>query len=562
MPDTILKISCQDHDPKNDQAHEAHSLLAGKCNILAASSRNAGALWIHESVPAVSEVPNMVSLATLQRLEEKIDHLQNTMAGMPVKVAELMKQMWLTRAENYLKDNVASVEIPSPVRSRDSNVSTFPGEMGLSLQPVFPPEVGEQEDHCVQPGMTSGQHQRILCAQTVFTDERSQQWDQCMQPVLPNVDDQQHNQCIKDMFPDKQNLSLSQKLEPLCPDDQEQEEMQVRQSRFSDEPSQELSCKLEPLYPDEQNCELEPVVPVGYDVDQDDQLEPVSPDDPFAGQEHNFTPLCPTGHCSSDALPSLGSDTLPVDGAVFTASLVTRNEDSSVLKAAPERWAITKTKRLRADPRWSASAVQRKKRNVCEVGLDQSTARGKKSTCLLDSQTLGACTESGESFTYPSNITEHLGCPIKEKSQKCTYCGKRFTQHSQLMVHLRNCFEEQAFPGRVIGKYFPNRSNLILEKRSHRGERPYKCNECEKFFTLRCNLYTHQRIHTGERPYRCTACDRSFTLKSTLIKHQRTHTGERPFQCTACEKSYTQKSSLDRHQRIHTGHISFLDILT
>ncbi|XP_069499085.1 uncharacterized protein [Ambystoma mexicanum] len=52
----------------------------------------------------------MAMLTILARLEAKIDHLQNNMEDMPIKVTGLMEQIWLTKIQDFLKSGVTSVE--------------------------------------------------------------------------------------------------------------------------------------------------------------------------------------------------------------------------------------------------------------------------------------------------------------------------------------------------------------------------------------------------------------------------------------------------------------------
>ncbi|XP_069499105.1 uncharacterized protein [Ambystoma mexicanum] len=516
MADTIFKGSCQDSDHKTDQGHEASILLLSKCNVLAASSGSSGARRMSKSMPATVEVSNMVLLATLQRLEGKIDHLQSTMEGMPITVTDIMKQIWLTRAEDYLKDNVASVEVQSPMTTRDRNVGTYPGDLSWCPQPGFPYVPGQQRDQCVQPGMTTGQHQQNLLVQKVITDVHSQ----CTRPVLTDGQTLEQNQCRTRMLPEKWNPNLSLKLEPLCPDDQEQEETKVLHTS-SDEPSAGLIYGVEPLLPGGtspgDNSTVLSVLPVGQDLDV--KLEPVT------AEQHSL-----------HALPSLGLDALPADEAAITDLFVKRKENANIKKIIPDNGTMSKTEWLQINPR--LCTIQ-KGRNVAEGGHGQSTAWDKKSTNSQDSQTPGACTERGKSFTDPSSITGHQGCLFKGKPQ--------------LKLHSMNHTEEQQFACRVRGKCMPNPSDLIMHKILSRGQKLYKCTVCEKCFTKRDNLHTHQRIHTGVKPFQCTECGKRFTGKGCLNKHQRIHTGERPFQCTKCGKRFTQSTNLSQHQRIHTG---------
>ncbi|XP_069499088.1 zinc finger protein 629-like [Ambystoma mexicanum] len=518
----------------------------------------------------------MALLATLQRLEAKMDHLQNTVGDIPIKVAEIIKEIWLT-SEDSLKKDELSVERLSPVMDRDCVVSSFPRQPRQRRQMRISHGRSQQQNQCIQPVFSNGKSQHKKCIPQVITEGQGQQQRRGLR-VTPGG----HGQDVQ--IHGNLNLDQGIKLEPHSP-----EENQDPPHMLYGEPSPDWTCSLLPSCTDEQNpnenytiqvlspegldpaqnCKLEalctdgqgpdqqePLSTDGHGPDQNYMLHALYDDGQGPAQQYNLEAVLsddtyklahayPDGQDSLDALPTLGSTSHSEDEVSFVDSYVNANVKPvmPLLKDTPGNMAITNTNRR--------CAVQWRKRNLVEDGQGQSTELEKKSTSSQESQTPCTSTEGRKSMTDPTSIPSFQKCQIKERLKTCTYCEKQYLLRSELMEHLRTHTEEKALSCRVCGKCFSNRPSLIIHKRSHMGEKLYKCMECEKCFTQSSSLYTHQRTHTGERPYMCTECGKSFAEKSSLFKHQRTHTGERPYQCTTCKKTFSQSSNLYRHQILH-----------
>ncbi|XP_069499131.1 uncharacterized protein [Ambystoma mexicanum] len=295
-------------------------------------------------------------LTTLQRLEAKMDHLHSSMEDMPTKVARLMKHIWLTKGEEYLKNSATFVEKLSPVRGNDnpypaSPFQVRPGGPSTCLQPGDLHGSNQQMDQRIQPvftdhqiqqqsqGLTvmfaAGQIQQNQSTQTVFTDWQGQEPKHRMQPVFTDGQGQhqnqseqsvvtdgqrQHqNQCTKPVFIDKCIPDQIVKLELLNPDDRGQEENLAPQHVLYDEQSPAINDGLKTLFTDWQG--LDQYGKLGQDRDQSSKREPLFPDGEFSDEKHDLKSLCPDGHGLHDPLPCLGSDTSSADGAGFMESM-------------------------------------------------------------------------------------------------------------------------------------------------------------------------------------------------------------------------------------------------
>ncbi|XP_069499072.1 zinc finger protein 397-like [Ambystoma mexicanum] len=471
---------------------------------------------IHDSVPLTEHVPNASILAALLHLQAKMDQLQNTLEGMPLKVAEIMKQSWLTKGQDYLKDSAMSVEMVDPTTGTECKLRGFPqtllsdnrGEQNLCLQEAFAGERSQMKSKCSQPPSTDGQRQQQnQCIQTVFGELQCQQPIRIQQPCFNDRQSPEDSQCNQPVFTDGKDQDQS--LQPdltLCSEEKGQEKKQV----------------------------LQQALHYGQGPDQRNKLDS----------------WCSSGLCPADPSISRGSETLPVDEVELMDSLARRNNpEMSLSKATPENDVIV-VESLTITP--TRRDVQRKKKDPSDVvGQGQSDRLGKKVAYPQKTQMACKCTECGQTFADKSSYLCHQNCHFRP--HKCPYCEKSFFQSSQLETHLKSHMNKDVFPCNACDKCFTIKSNLLIHKRSHLGERPFKCTVCDKNFIHRSHLYTHQRSHTGERPYECTECGKRFSQIGTLHKHQRIHSKQTLYECTECGKYFNHISNLKIHQVTHSG---------
>ncbi|XP_069499082.1 uncharacterized protein [Ambystoma mexicanum] len=519
--------------------------------------------WISRSVPPTRHVPNTDILPTLQQLHAKMDHLQNTMQDIPLKVAEVMEQIWRTKGQEFLKNRVTSVEMVSPAMDRDYDRHAFPpaGEPSICLQQAFnwpfqpkqclKPVITDeqsQKKQCMQPGITDGQSQQNQCIQPSVADWRCQQESHAIQPRFSGGHNQEENLCTQPVLTDGQNEQHNQCIEPLFANfdcHQPSQAVKPTQAAFTDGQNTVQRLKLEPLSPEEKWQEEKQALQQTFQYEQ--------------GSDHIYEldPWCSNEQGPAEPSKSLGSETLPADEPTLIDSLARRNGNLGMplLKATPDNGDNTKNENQKLTPR--TGDIQKKKMHPMKDGhspCDKVTAK---------SHMPCTSTEGGESFTSQPSLLRQQSSLVGPP--KCTYCKKTFMQLSQLTTHLKSHVKANMFACYTCGKCFSNTASLATHKRSHMGERPYKtsdpethqrsyhCTECKKSFTHRSSLTKHQKSHTGERPYQCTECDKRFTQIGNLKIHQRIHTGEKPFKCMECGKQFNQMSNLLTHQRIHSG---------
>ncbi|XP_061884760.1 zinc finger protein 501-like [Entelurus aequoreus] len=168
-----------------------------------------------------------------------------------------------------------------------------------------------------------------------------------------------------------------------------------------------------------------------------------------------------------------------------------------------------------------------------------------------------SCSICAKTFTFKSNLTQHMKTHTGDKTFICSVCGKNFSLKCNLTQHMRLHTGEKPFYCSVCGKSFPQKRQLTEHVRTHTGEKPCNCTVCGKSFSQNCNLIKHMRTHTGEKPFNCLVCGKSFSQKNNLSEHMKTHTGEKPFKCSVCGKGFTLKQPLTVHMRTHTGQKPF-----
>ncbi|XP_069499056.1 uncharacterized protein [Ambystoma mexicanum] len=269
---------------------------------------------ISEFVPPKGHFPSIGVLATLKHLQEKMDHLQNTMEDMPLKVAEIMKQSWLTKGPDYLKMSEQTVGAAS---GRECNLKGFPptlfhgnrAELNLCLQQVFSDVQSQNRIKCTTPVNNDGCKKANQCIQPGITDGQGEQENQYIQPVFGDWQCQQQSRDERPSFFDEQSLEESVCSQPV----------------FTEVQDPDQSIKLEPLSPkekeQEENQGQRQVLCLGrgqvpsYKVDQ----------------------WCSSGEGPAEPSISLASSTLPAHEAALIDSLPRRNENpkTPLFKATP-----------------------------------------------------------------------------------------------------------------------------------------------------------------------------------------------------------------------------------
>ncbi|XP_069499062.1 uncharacterized protein [Ambystoma mexicanum] len=331
---------------------------------------------VFEAEPPARHGTSMEICATLRDLQAKIDCLQNTMEHMPLKVAEIMKQSWLTKGQDYLKSHVMPSDMVSPAIGRHCDLHGFRPpplqdntvEPSLSLDQVFTDSLGQQQNHCPQPVTTDGKNQLNHCLQPVTTEGQSP-WNYCLQPVSTDGQSQQ-NHCLQPVTTDGQS-QRNHCLQPVTTDGQSQQNHSL-QPVTTDGPSQKNHCisavfggfhcqheslALRPTCidrpsPEESLC-TQPIFTVDWNPQQILKHEPLSPEEngqdkdqvpqqafyygPRPDLSCKFDPWCSNGLGPAEPAISLASNALPAGGAAFIGSLTRRNAASErpLCKATP-----------------------------------------------------------------------------------------------------------------------------------------------------------------------------------------------------------------------------------
>ncbi|XP_069499057.1 zinc finger protein 184-like [Ambystoma mexicanum] len=316
---------------------------------------------VFEAEPPAWNGTGMEICATLQHLQAKMDCLQNTLEDMPLKVSEIMKQIWLTTGQEYLKRHVMPAEMVSPATGRHGGLHGFLPpplqdnivEPSLNLEQVFTDSLGQHQNHCPQPVTTERQSQRNYCLQPVSTDGHRQR-NHCLQPVTTDGQSQRNHS----LTPVTTNGSSQQNhsLQPVTTDGQSQQNHCIS-AVFGGFHCQHQSQAMRPTCidrpsPEESLC-TQPVFTARLDPHQKLKHEPLSPEE--NGQEKNqvlqqafyYGPgpdpsckldlWCSNGLGPAEPAISLASNSLPAVEAAFIGSLTRRNANSErpLFKAIP-----------------------------------------------------------------------------------------------------------------------------------------------------------------------------------------------------------------------------------
>ncbi|XP_069499060.1 uncharacterized protein [Ambystoma mexicanum] len=296
---------------------------------------------VFEAEPPARNGTSIGICATLQHLQAKMDRLQNTLEAMPLKVAEIMKQIWLTTGQGYLKRHVMSAEMVSPATGRHCDLHGFlppplqdnTVEPSLSPEQVFTDSLGQHQNHCPQLVTTDLQSQGNHCLQLVTTDGQSQR-NHSLQSVTTDVQSQQkhsvqpvttdgqsqRNHCIQAVFEGFHCQHQSQAMRPTCIDRPSPEESLCTQLVLTARQDPQPNLKHETLIPEENGQEKNQVP---------HQMLYYGPD-----LSCKLDPWCLNGLGQAEPI-YLASNSLPAVEAAFISSLTRRNANLEMIKATP-----------------------------------------------------------------------------------------------------------------------------------------------------------------------------------------------------------------------------------
>ncbi|XP_069499073.1 uncharacterized protein [Ambystoma mexicanum] len=254
-----------------------------------------------DSVPPTGHVPNMATIAMLQQLQAKMDHLQNTLEDMPLKVAEIMKQIWLTKGPEYLNKCVMSVNIVCPETGKDGDAHAGPAPP--------PTDSAAQPSMCLDQGFIDGHRQPNKGIQPVITDQKRQN-NQWLQPAVGDWYCRKQSPDIQPSF-----INGQSSRETLCP-----------QPVLTDGQDQHHSLRTDLLCPQVKMQEVNQVQPEAFGCGRG------------SDQVCTLNPWCSYGQAPAEPSISRGSDGLSADEVSLQDSLATRNAnpDWPPFKALPE----------------------------------------------------------------------------------------------------------------------------------------------------------------------------------------------------------------------------------
>ena len=103
-------------------------------------------------------------------------------------------------------------------------------------------------------------------------------------------------------------------------------------------------------------------------------------------------------------------------------------------------------------------------------------------------------------------------------------------------------------------KSFSFETELNEHMTIHIGNRPYKCHRCNKAFMRKGHLQSHMYVHSVVH-HSCTICKKSFKQKFRLHLHMKTHNidddSEMPNKCKRCDRVFISLEYLTAHMKEH-----------
>ncbi|XP_069083731.1 zinc finger protein interacting with ribonucleoprotein K-like [Pleurodeles waltl] len=488
-------------------------------NVSASRSQN-HAKRNHQLEPLSGNLPNVILLSMLEKLDVKLDNLQNTLEDVPSRVAGLMEQIWIAQGQYHLDNGSVSLEVVSPVTV---------GEYSSSRSPLVPLSVrAREQNQYLQPTPPYG------C---------EQQQSQLLKPLSPCGREPQQNCTVSSCPPDIPVIPCEPSLGllPVTDDEQEPQQDQYIQLVIPDEHKPEEHLQKELLHADswdpQQNFFMQPSIHEEHGPQQNNCRQPVLLDEKEPDEQDLLWfdregPL--QNHCIHPAFEEDQS--------------LEHNACLQQVLSAHEQHQSCKTKPMHPenpDPPQS----QRESLNGKEI---QHASAGRKNFAHRMNEKKHQRSHKSES----SNNDALLGPKRKQSglgAYPCAECTKTFTGKTHLLLHekthtgLRQCpYPEQETRS-------ADEATLIHHEITHKGVRPFHCNICGKSFTQKGNLQRHHRTHTGEKPYQCSLCFMRFAYKESLVCHHTIHTRVKPYHCPVCGKGFDRKERLAGHQSAHPG---------
>ncbi|XP_069083771.1 zinc finger protein 605-like isoform X1 [Pleurodeles waltl] len=124
-------------------------------NVSASRSQN-NAERNHQLEPLSGNLSNVILLSMLEKLDAKLDNLQNTLEDVPSRVAGLTEQIWIARGQYHLDNDSVSSEVVSPVRDGEYSVSRSDEKEPDEQELLWFDREGPQQNHCIHPAFQGG----------------------------------------------------------------------------------------------------------------------------------------------------------------------------------------------------------------------------------------------------------------------------------------------------------------------------------------------------------------------------------------------------------------------
>ncbi|KAJ1167466.1 hypothetical protein NDU88_007857 [Pleurodeles waltl] len=538
-------------------------------NVSASRSQN-HAKRNHQLEPLSGNLPNVILLSMLEKLDAKLDNLQNTLEDVPSRVAGLMEQIWIARGQYHLDNGSVSLEVVSPVTVGEYSFSRSPSvphsvrarEQNQYLQPTPPYGCEPQQSQLLKAMSPGGREPQQNCTVSrwpldipvipgepslgllpMTDDEQDPQQDQYIHLVIPEEHlkkeplyadswDPQQNFIMQPSIHEEDGPQQNNCRQPVLPDEKKPDEQELLW--FDGEGPQQNHC-IHPTFQEDQSLEHNACLQQVFSAHEEHQSckkEPMHPENP--DQEYDLHQPCTDAHGLPDVRSSfLAQNTADRGGAITTDPSERGNMESDVLlfKAIPA-------------PQSRRESLNGKEIHQASVGRKNFAHKmnKKKHQRLHKSES-----SNNDALLGPKRKQSGLG------AYPCAECTRTFTGKTHLLQHekthtgLRQCpYTEQET--RSADEATPKHHEI-----THKGVRPFHCNICEKSFTQKIHLQRHHRTHTGEKPYQCSLCFMRFARKESLVHHHSIHTRVKPYHCPVCGKGFDRKERLAGHQRKHPG---------